>query len=333
MTEPVHVRVADSSQVGEARRLAVRMAQAAGFNEQRAGEVAIIASELANNLHRYGGGGEIMLQQLQTRHGPAIEVLAIDSGPGMNNVQQCLTDGYSTGGTPGNGLGAVRRLSSEFDIFSRPDNGSIVLSRVQASSNGSTGSKGMSWGVVSRNARGETVCGDTWRLAERDSGVALLIADGLGHGPDACEAAQAVAKAFSEDPFGGPSRILSEAHKRTGGTRGAAAAAVEIDLNGKTVRFCGVGNISASLLSGGGEGRGLVSHNGIVGHQATRFQEFEYSWPANGVLIMHSDGLQSRWDMQKYPGLISRHPSVISALLERDFTRGRDDVTVLAMRL
>lgn len=333
MTEPVHVHVADASQVGQARRSATRIAQTAGLNEQRAGEVAIIASELANNLYRYGGGGEIVLQPLQTRHGVAVEVLAVDSGPGMKNVQECLNDGYSTGGTPGNGLGAVRRLSSEFDIFSRENGGSVVFSRVHAEADRFKLAKGATWGVVSRNARGETVCGDIWCLVESDSGAAILVADGLGHGPEAKIAAQAVAGVFSQDPFAGPSRILSEAHKRAVSTRGAAAAIVEIDYAAKSLRYCGVGNISGSLMAGLGEGRGLVSHNGIVGHQATRFQELEYPWPANGLLVMYSDGLQSRWDMEKYPGLFGRHPAVISALLERDFTRGRDDVTVLAMRL
>lgn len=333
MTEPVHVRVADASQIGEARRSATRIAQAAGFNEHRAGEVAIIASELATNLNRYAGGGEIILQQLETWRGTAVEILAVDSGPGMRNVQQSMADGYSTGGTPGNGLGAVRRLSSEFDVFSQIDDGSIVFSRIHEKSDYLNRKRSFTWGVVSRNARGESVCGDTWRIVERDSEAAVLVVDGLGHGPGAKDAAQAIANVFSEDPFAGPSRILDAAHKRVGNTRGAAAAAIQIDFAAKSLRFCGVGNISASLVSGMGEGRGLMSHNGIVGHQATRFQELEYPWPASGLLVMHSDGLHSRWDMEKYPGLFGRHPAIISALLERDFTRSRDDVTVLAARL
>jgi len=50
-------------------------------------------------------------------------------------------------------------------------------------------------------------------------------------------------------------------------------------------------------------------------------------------LIMYSDGLQSRWNLQDYPGLVHRHPAVIASVLHRDFCRGRDDVTVLVVAL
>lgn len=122
--------VVDSSQVGEARRIAGRFATELQFSEQQSGNLAIAATELANNLHRYGQDGKLILQALPTSQGSGIEILSIDSGPGMADVYRCLEDGVSTGGTPGNGLGAVRRLSDEFDIFSTVPGGTVVLSRI-----------------------------------------------------------------------------------------------------------------------------------------------------------------------------------------------------------
>jgi hypothetical protein len=85
------------------------------------------------------------------------------------------------------------------------------------------------------------------------------------------------------------------------------------------------------LLSPAGS-RGLFTHNGTVGAQVRKVQEFEYAWPDGGLLVMHSDGLQTRWSMDPYPGLMARHPAVVAGVLYRDFQRGRDDATVLVLR-
>jgi hypothetical protein len=100
------------------------------------------------------------------------------------------------------------------------------------------------------------------------------------------------------------------------------------------MKYAGVGNISGHLRSASEEkGRGLMSHNGTVGVQVRKIQELNYPLPAQGLLVMHSDGLQSRWSLEKYPGLIGQHPAVIAGVLYRDFTRGHDDVTVAVVRV
>ena len=63
-----------------------------------------------------------------------------------------------------------------------------------------------------------------------------------------------------------------------------------------------------------------------------KVQEFVLPWNAGAMLIMQSDGLASRWDLEQYPGLIGCHPALIAAVLYRDYTRGRDDVAVLVAR-
>jgi len=78
--------------------------------------------------------------------------------------------------------------------------------------------------------------------------------------------------------------------------------------------------------------RRMVSHAGTVGREAPKIREFAYSWDSGSLLMMHSDGLQTHWSFDDYPGLVERHPSVIAGVLYRDYARGRDDTTVVVAR-
>ncbi|MDB5701278.1 MAG: putative anti-sigma regulatory factor, partial [Sphingomonadales bacterium] len=103
------VTVTEVSQVGEARRFASDLAALHGFDEQDAGRVALVATELATNLIKHGGGGELLISWFDDRTGCGIECIALDKGSGMDNVDAAMRDGYSTAGTAGTGLGAVIR--------------------------------------------------------------------------------------------------------------------------------------------------------------------------------------------------------------------------------
>ncbi len=331
MAHNLVIRVADSSQVGEARRAAVRLAQLAEFGEVAQGEVAIVATELATNLLRHAGEGSLLLRTLSDGRSSDVELLALDSGPGMADPDRCLQDGYSTGGTQGNGLGAVRRLSAEFDLFSSLGLGTAVLARIAANSRDAR-APSWAWGAVSVACRGEQVCGDDWSVSLEPDRFGLLVADGLGHGPLAAEAATAAVGSFDAHAQDEPRRQLEHVHQALAGTRGAAVATARYDVSQRRLSYAGVGNISGTLLSAT-TSRGLFSHNGTLGVQARRIQQFEYPCEEPCLLILHSDGLQSRWNFDKYPGLTNRHPAIVAGLLYRDFDRGRDDVTVVVARL
>jgi hypothetical protein len=161
---------------------------------------------------------------------------------------------------------------------------------------------------------------------------AFLVVDGLGHGLSAHDAARAGTDAFVEQPFSEPVSLLNSLHGAMTGTRGGAVAVAQYDAATDTLRYAGIGNISGSLATLEGS-RGLASHPGIVGVQARRAQPFDFPGVQGKLMVMWSDGLMSRWNLRDYPGLASRHPAVVTALLHRDFNRGRDDVTLLAARL
>jgi len=324
------LEISDSSQPGEARRAAVLFAEQLGMSETDRGAVAIAVTELATNILKHAKRGYMFGGRLSVEGTVGMRVLAIDRGPGIRNIASALEDGYSTTGTAGNGLGAVRRLSTSFDIYSAPGRGTCVLADFwpgkKTPKNGP-----MQIGALSIALQGESVCGDSWLFKTSRSTEWLMVADGLGHGVYAAEAAREAERVLVESESASPASIMRDCHDALKKTRGAAVAIATIDHDKGTISFSGLGNISA-ILANGAHTRGLASHNGTVGHQMLRVQEFTFPWGKDSTLIMHSDGLATRWNLADYPGILNKHPSLIAAVLYRDFCRERDDVTVLVAR-
>jgi anti-sigma regulatory factor (Ser/Thr protein kinase) len=320
---PVH----DASGVGAARRAAVTLAGRIGCSESEGGKVALVATELATNLVRHGGGGELLLRPLAATTG--IEMVAIDRGPGMASVEEALRDGYSTGGSRGAGLGAVRRIADRYDIFSAPGAGTAVLARLCL--DGPPRPMSPLVAGVSVPKSGETVCGDAWAWAATGDRWSLFVVDGLGHGPAAAEAASEAVRIYRDYPSAAPAEVLAAAHAALRPTRGAAIGLAEVRSSRGELTFTGVGNIGGAVLAGGTI-QSLVSRPGIVGHECRKIQTFSYPWSEVSVLVLYSDGLQTRWTLDRYPSLASRDPALVAAVLYRDFARGRDDVTVVAGR-
>lgn len=331
--------VADMTHVAEARRLATQMGSALGFSIEAASDLGIIVTELAKNLVTHAGGGQLLFRALSGRDGEVgLETLSVDSGPGMANVSECLRDGFSTRGTPGNGLGAVRRLSRTFDIYSKPQQGAVILSQVWASRSLASRTGAVETvsrtkivvGAVNVPVKGEKECGDSWAVRESPGTTSMLVIDGLGHGPLAAQAATAGVKAFEGAGERTAREHISMVNDALRPTRGAAGAVSLIDHAAGTLTYCGVGNISAAVIADDTE-RHLVSHNGTLGHDTKTLREFAYPWTSSSLLVMTSDGLTSRWSLAPYAGIRLRHPSVIAGVLFRDFCRGRDDSTVVVL--
>lgn len=321
---PVH----DVSQVAEARRGAAALAQRLGFTDEEAGRVAIVATELATNLVKHGRGGELLVGAFEDGSGEGVECLALDKGPGMADVDACLRDGYSTTGTAGTGLGAVARQSHLLDIYSRPGLGTAALARLRRGRPAADAGTGPAFGAVSVPKGGEAVCGDAWSARPHPDGLTLMVVDGLGHGPLAAEAAHAAGAVFAQHHERAPTEILERIHGALRATRGAAVSVARLDLARSRVHFAGIGNVAGTLLAGEAV-RKMVSHNGTAGHAVKRIQEFTYDFAGAPLVLLCSDGLGTNWALDRYPGLARRHPSLVAGVLYRDFTRGRDDVTVL----
>lgn len=325
--EQTSIAILENTNVSEARRAAARLAQALQLDPTTEGHLAIVVTELARNVQLHGGGGEIILQAEESSR--SVDVLALDKGDGIANFSDALQDGYSSSGTPGTGLGAINRLSSTCTVYSAPGQGTVLLARISPDSGQER--KWSATAAVCVPIAGETECGDAWAFDDQAQRRLIVVADGLGHGSAAADASQEALAAFRANLHRSPANIIEAAHGRLQKTRGAAVAVAEIDFERRVVRYSGIGNIAAVILAGG-KSRSLISHNGIVGHQMSRVQEFTVPWEHGALLAMHSDGIQSRWDLERYPGIQSRPPALIAGVLYRDFKRGRDDATFLVSR-
>lgn len=307
------------------RRAAVAMSQEEGLDERLAGNAAIVATEICTNLLKHAQGGEVFLSALSDRSVPGIEILAIDRGPGMTDVERCLADHYSSGKTPGTGLGAIVRQSQEFDIHSEHNKGTVLVARVEG------GAARTRVAGVLKPMTGEDVSGDAWAFRHQGKEIQLIVADGLGHGLMAARASAEAIAAFRRGTDRSPAGMLRDVHGALRGTRGAAVAVACIDCEAGSVRYAGIGNIAGVIL-GAGKPVMMISHNGTAGYQLPRFQEFSYPLAENALVVMHSDGLHTSWHIDDHPGLRRRDPSIIAGVLYREAARKRDDTCVVVAR-
>ncbi len=322
------VGVSDPSGVAEARRRASSLARDLRFGDIEAGRAAIVVTEAATNLLKHGGGGEVLLQAVYVDTIAGLEVLALDRGKGIANLSDALRDGYSTAGSPGTGLGAISRQADQFDIYSAADTGTAIFARLWSRPVPPHSTVRLRIGTACAPIPGEDISADGWVVTRRGSRVVILVVDGVGHGPIAAEARREAVRIFRASAPLTPAELVAAIHAGLRSTRGAAVAVSEIDPERGCLTFCGLGNIGAVILSGG-DSRHLVSHNGIAGLAARKIAAFVYPWPPNATLVKHTDGLTTQWDIDRYPGLTSRHPSLVAGILYRDCKRGRDDVAVL----
>jgi len=319
------LRVEDPSAAGACRGAAVALASRLGFPAARADKLALAVTEAASNLHKHARQGSMLLRITRDGGIPGIELVTIDAGPGVRDTRAALRDGHSTAGSLGIGLGAIRRLADSCDLYSVPGHGTALAARFWPAPREGT----PRYAGVVRPIAGETECGDVFGVAETGIGVIGVLCDGLGHGPLAATAAAQGVSAVLEEPPGEPAALVERAHRRMAHTRGGAIGVVQ--LSGHVIRFAGLGNIAAAILAEGTR-RSMISVPGIAGHQARAIRQFEYTAPPGAAIILHSDGISSRWEAGVLPGLNARDPLVVGAMLLAEAGTRRDDAGVLVLK-
>jgi anti-sigma regulatory factor (Ser/Thr protein kinase) len=320
--DSIAIPLGDDSSVGEVRRAARALARSLGFGDVEVEEAAIVATEASRNAVLHGGGGEAILTP---GPGASLDVLALDRGRGIDDLARAMKDGYSSAGTAGHGLGAMSRMAA-LDVYSVPGHGTAVLARM-----GAPAPADVEVGAVCVAVPPERVSGDAWAVEAAGGRTVVLVADGIGHGVRAAEAAHAAVAALRKHAQLPVDRLVERLHLELRPTRGAALAIAELDATGASVRYAGIGNISG-VLQGSTKTRRMVSLPGTAGHEVRTLRGFDYDWPDDGALIMHSDGIATHWDLGSYPGLALHHPALVAGVLYRDFARRRDDATVVVVR-
>jgi len=319
------LRVEDASAVAACRQAVQNMAERLRFPAARIGQLALAVTEAASNLHKHAEQGSLLLCVNRDGPQPGIDLVTIDAGPGVRDVSAALRDGHSTAGTLGIGLGAIQRLADFADLYSRPGHGTSLVARFCVSPPVSQ----PRWAGLIRPITGETECGDAYGVVPADGAVTAVLCDGLGHGPLAAAAAAAGVAAVLDDPAGEPAALLERVHRRMSGTRGGAVGVVQV--SGQLARFAGLGNVAASIVSDG-QRKSMISIPGIAGVQARTIRQFEYDVPPGSAVIVHSDGISSRWEAAALPALEARDPLLIAAVLLAEAGVHRDDAGVLVLK-
>lgn len=314
-----NLAVSHAAHIDAARRAAVNLARDAGAGQPLLDRLTLVIQEMARNLVLHAHGGEMLYFQNER----CLQLLAVDRGPGMQDVARCLSDSFSTAGTMGAGLGAIKRLADTFDLYSQPGQGTVVFAGFDLQAP----SAPLTVAGLSTPYPGEESCGDSWAC----KGHRLMVCDGLGHGHAASLASSRAREIFLQHDLNLPQETLLERmHHALASTRGGAVALAEVLPQQCEVRFCAMGNILGVLDDG--RSRSMVSGNGTVGYRIGRIKSFSYPWSPSTVLLMASDGIGSRFDLGAYPGLATRHPAVIAGVLHRDFRRHNDDATLVVLK-
>lgn len=314
----------ERSRIGEARRLTRALAERAGLPPARQEEIAIVASELAANLVSHAPGGWFIAQRL----GAAIDLLTLDTGPGLPDIEQCFVDGYSTAGTSGIGLGAIRRLSSMLTLDTGPERGTIFYARC-----GEAPDVGVDYGAATRPYPGQRRNGDGWFIDRIGATTRVCVLDGLGHGPSAADASDAALEALRGASVVDPIAILEVIDAALTATRGAAATVACIDEATARVALAGVGNV-AGVTYHGRESMTVVPKFGVLGNRSRLpgARSLDGPWGPGALLVMHTDGVSEKWHSGSNHRGMRRTPGIVAGRLVRDHGRRTDDATALIVR-
>ncbi|WP_329154107.1 SpoIIE family protein phosphatase [Streptomyces sp. NBC_01456] len=289
-------------------------------------QAAVIASELASNLAKHASGGSLYLQPLPL--GGGMEIVAVDRGPGIVELQRCLADGYTTSNTLGAGLGAVQRIATALTIRTEPGAGTLVCARLIGPD--ATAPAGQEVGVVCLPADGEQVSGDACAVVDHGTARTAVVVDGLGHGPPAAEAAQTALRSFHRAPDLPLPELLTALHRALRRTRGAAVGLLR--LHPGRAEYSGVGNVRVLTLTPLDVGHRLTGQPGIAGMNMATPQVRAFPVPPGATAVLHSDGIDQRWARSPSAFVHRLPPFLLAASLAHSHRLSRDDATVIAAR-
>ena len=325
MRPHIDIHISNLSEIADARRAALKLGFERELDESTRGRVAEVVTELGTNLMRHATGGRLLIGCHTHDQGCELEVISIDSGPGLSGHNRCVQEAHAAGGRPGTGLATVQRLSTDFSLFSVPGRGTVLLSRAWAPHRSSPSAVSprshFEHSGICIAADGETMDSDAWDIRIEDEKTTIAVADRLGHGLHAASASAIALQAVGAE-HSSPREMRGHA---------AAVAVAEIDARTGTVVFAGAGNIAGRIISATTD-KILLSQPGTLGTQARALPAISYSWPDHSIVVLHSDGLSSQWNLSDASGLLQCDPAVIAGWLLRDYTRGADDVSVVVLK-
>ncbi|MDQ1166555.1 SpoIIE family protein phosphatase [Flavobacterium sp. SORGH_AS_0622] len=328
-------KIDDRSLIAFIKREIHNLALQLGFTPHRAAETDIIIAELTSNLIKYADGGDLLYRAHYNGSHNEIEIYCLDKGIGIENVTKIMNDGYSTSNTLGQGLGAIKRLSNDFQIYSMRGWGTVQYIKICDKADFSVihSENELNLSVISVNYPGERVCGDGYYIKYSKKGFQIFCGDGLGHGAKANEAVQQAIRAFKQCTENDPTSILRYVHEHAKKSRGLVATIACADYTTETWNICGIGNINTRIYNGL-DNKTYTPYNGIIGHNIPRtLNNTVVPYQKHQIIIMHSDGLRTRWNLAELTSIIKQSPGIIASALYKDNVRGTDDATILVGKI
>ncbi|MBC8321375.1 MAG: SpoIIE family protein phosphatase [Bacteroidetes bacterium] len=332
--------IAGFDQINESQQFIVDIAKNIGFNHVAQSEISIIVSELANNLVKFPGEGKIVVNAFNYNHKKVLDIVSIDYGPGIENTEVTMRDGFTTSASMGTGLGAVKRLSDEFDLFSVPAN--LYSKRVKpitvifarkwlTKEKSSIKNNDFKIGCITRPMPGFEENGDGIFFTQSDGEICASVIDGIGHGYEANIASQAAIDYLEKNNSEEIEPLLNDLHLALIQTQGAVIAIARLSKRQNKLIYGGIGNISARVFNSPIPVHPLTM-NGSLGGRINHIRAYEHQWVPGSVLLMTSDGISNRWDISDFKDLHTKHPAIIAHIVFDQFSRQNDDATVLVIK-
>lgn len=353
------IRISSDADVARAVVEASRIARRYEFSESDANKLATAVSELARNIIKYAGSGEVLIGAVTHSGRDGIEVLVRDRGPGIQDLKKALEDHYSSGGTLGLGLPGVKRMMDDFDIDTAPTRGTTVTVRMWGkverprinpmlrrtavlSGDKRRRTRGRG-GVLSdeenrndlecayftRPCLGERVNGDGVLLERRGDQALLALLDGLGHGRAAHEVSVAAVRHLRESWPSDAAEAMRDLNDRLTGSIGAAAGVALLQVNTRRLSFVGVGNTVARLMA---TGTRLYSVEGNLGTRLRTLREQSVSLGNGDLVLFYTDGVRDRFKLDEYPQMSYEPAKTVAQTVVERFGRSHDDATCIALR-
>ncbi len=345
------VRIATESDATRGVVEAHRFCREAGLSEVDSQAVSTAVSELARNILKYAGHGELLFQGIDHGQSHGVMVTARDRGPGIGDIDTAMRDHFSSSGTLGLGLPGVRRMMDDFTIDSEPgrltevrflkwDRPPLRPVQVLPGTRPCAGKApepdcadclDLDYGAYSRPCSGERVNGDATLIEQRENLLMLAVIDGLGHGEQAHRVSTAardyLKQRWSQDVVG----TMQQLHKELQGSLGAVAGILVVDSRNGHARFSGIGNIAYRVL--GSRSMRLPSAAGNLGHQIRSPKEQQHTLTEEDVVVMYSDGVRDRFELEEYPQIRYQAAETVARTVVERFGKAHDDASCVALRV
>lgn len=324
------IPIADEASVSAARQKARDVARTQQMSDVDGARLATIASELAMNQLRHARCGQIAVRPITRGAHRGVEISAADRGEGIADPTRALQGAPRDTGSLGAGLAALRELAAEVDIDVRIREGTFIRARLFDGE----APRRREVGVYGRPYRDEPMSGDHACIFRDDDRLIVGVCDGLGHGPEARAAASAAMRVFVEHRTAAPQAIIEACHEALGPTRGVVMAVVSLGEGGApNLALAAVGNITVQLVQPHSERR-FGASSFVVGspQRGWRSRVEESAIDAGEMLILFTDGIESRASIEEDLALLREHPITIAHQLALRFARDNDDVLVLVAK-